>query len=35
MEKVRDGNKNDKENGIQAALWSVWENQETHQNAVL
>jgi len=33
-ENVGDG-KNDKENGIQASLWSVWENQEIDQNAVL
>jgi hypothetical protein len=34
MENVRDG-KNDKQNGIQASLWSVWENQEINQNALL
>jgi hypothetical protein len=34
MEKVGDG-KNDTQNGIQASLWFVWENQEIDQNAVL
>jgi hypothetical protein len=34
MENVRDG-KNDKQNGTQASLWSVWENQEINQNALL
>jgi hypothetical protein len=34
MENVGNG-KNDKQNGIQASLWSVWENQEINQNAVL
>jgi hypothetical protein len=31
---VRDG-KNDKQNGIQASLWSVWENRKINQNALL
>jgi hypothetical protein len=34
MENIRDG-KNDKQNGIEALLWSVWENQEINQNALL
>src|SRR6266702_728129 len=33
-ENVRDG-KNDQQNGIPSSLWSVWENREINQNALL